>query len=134
DPRVHPVVARLAAYGWRLLVIAAVVAAGVWLLRQLWVLFVALAVATFITRALDGPARWLRGRGARPALAAAAALLMFLGACALIGWTIVPRVADEFSTLGPTITEALDDVEDWLVEDSPFDLDRRDVNDLRGRI
>src|SRR5690554_7608825 len=37
SPKVHPLIDRLAAYSWRLLVIAAVLAGLLWLLGYLWV-------------------------------------------------------------------------------------------------
>ena len=43
----------------------------------------------------------------------------------------VPSIASEFEDLGPTIEDAIDDVENWLVEDSPFDVSRQDVQDFR---
>jgi putative heme transporter len=43
----------------------------------------------------------------------------------------VPAMANEFSDLRPTLENAVDDVEDWLVNDSPFDVSRQDVNDFR---
>lgn len=132
DRRVHPVVDRLAAYAWRLLVIVGVLVAFRWLLGRLWVVVMAVVIATLLTRALDGPNRWLRSRGAPPALAAAVALFGFLGVVGLAGWVIVPSVLDEFGSLGPTLNDALDDVERWLVDDSPFDIDQRDLEDLRA--
>jgi predicted PurR-regulated permease PerM len=44
---------------------------------------------------------------------------------------LVPSIANEFENLGPTIEDAIDDVENWLVEDSPFDVSRQDVQDFR---
>ena len=44
---------------------------------------------------------------------------------------LVPSIANEFEDLGPTIEDAIDDVENWLVEDSPFDVSRQDVQDFR---
>src|SRR3546814_8361228 len=67
--RVHPVVERLSSYGWRIIVLVAVLLGALWLLRQLWVVVLALVVATFISRAVDAPVRWLRDKGAPPALA-----------------------------------------------------------------
>ncbi len=131
-PRVHPTVDRLAAYSWRAIVITVVALGVLWLLGQLWVVVLALVIAIYLTRALDAPARWLRQRGAPPAITALASMLVLFGIIGLVGWLIVPRVADEFSTLGPTLTEAVDDVETWLVEDSPFDLTRADLADLRA--
>ncbi len=132
--RVHPTVELIAAYGWRILVISAVAVGTLWLLSELWVLVLTMAIALYLARALDGPTRWLRSKGAPPAVAALAAVLGFLGGLALVAALLVPRISGEFDALGPTITEAVDDVERWLVEDSPFDLDHQDVEDLRETV
>lgn len=128
----HPVVDRMAAYSWRLIVIAVVGLAALWLVGQLWVPMLALIVGAFMTRALIGPANWLRHRGVKPAPAALGAMAGFAMAIAGVGALIIPAVVDEFSDLGPTISEATDDIERWLVEDSPFDLSREDISRLRA--
>ena len=116
----------LAGYGWRLLILGAVVVATYRVLAELWVLVLTVVVALYLARVLDPPVRWLRSRGLAPALAALAGLAAFFAAVGLIGWLVVPRMADEFSELGPTLTEATDDVEQWLVEDAPFDVSEQD--------
>jgi predicted PurR-regulated permease PerM len=125
------VVELAAAYAWRLLVLAAVVVGALWLVGELWVLLVALAIGTFLARALSPVNDRLRRSGLRPGLAALASVLLFLGVVALVGWLIAPRVADEFESLGPTLSEAADDLERWLVEDSPFDVSPADVDQFR---
>jgi predicted PurR-regulated permease PerM len=93
-----------------------------------------LAVALFATRALSIPAGWLRSRGWRPAPAAATtmvgAIVLVAGLIALIA----PPMVEEFSDLGPTVDEGVTEVEDWLVEDSPFDVTRREVEDAEDEI
>ena len=132
--RIHPVIEVFAAYGWRMLIIGAVAYAGFWLLSELWVLVLTLVIAVYLARVLDSPTRWLRSKGAPPALAALTAVLGLLGAFALMVALLVPRITEEFDALGPTLTEATDDVETWLVEDSPFDLSREDVKELRATV
>ena len=132
--RVHPLVVLLAGYGWRLLILGAVVVATYRVLAELWVLVLTVVVALYLARVLDPPVRWLRSRGLAPALAALAGLAAFFAAVGLIGWLVVPRMADEFSELGPTLTEATDDVEQWLVEDAPFDVSEQDIADVRDRV
>lgn len=124
---------RVASWGWRLVVLAVVGLGILWVLGKVWVALLAFVVALFLTRALDGPSRWLRGRGLPPALVAAVCLLGFLGAIGLLGWLLIPAIADEVEGLGPTLTEAVDDVEEWLVEDAPGDLDQRDIERFRDR-
>jgi predicted PurR-regulated permease PerM len=124
---VHRVVAVGAAYAWRLLAIGLAVAAVVWLTGQLLVVVVPLAVAALLARALSPVSSRLRRRGLKPALAAILTLLGFLvvvaAAVGFVGWA----VAGEVDELGPTISAGVDDVTDWLVQDSPFDVSRDDV-------
>jgi predicted PurR-regulated permease PerM len=130
-PLVHPVVARGGAYAWRLIGIGIVGWAVLQLVTALWVLVLAGAVALLLGRALDPVANVLRRRGLRPALVAATTLVGFLLVMAGIGALLVPAIVDEFSDLGPTLEESIDDLEDWLVDDSPFDISRQDIREFR---
>ncbi len=129
--RVHQAVLVGGAYAWRLIAIGIVGWALIQLLSVLWVLVLAASVAVLLARALDPVASALRRRGWRPALVAVTTLLGFLLVMAGIMSLLVPAIVDEFSDLGPTIEDAVDDLEDWLVEDSPFDVSRADIEDFR---
>lgn len=128
--RVHPLVERLGAYSWRLIAIGLVGWAVLHLLDRLRLVVFPVVVATLLTVVLAPPAQWLRRRGMRPLLAAWASFLGFLGALALAGLLVVPSVVEEFGDLGPTVEDAYEDVADWLVEDSPFDVDRARLDEL----
>jgi putative heme transporter len=128
---VHPSVAVLGAYAWRLIGIGIVGWAVLELLTALWVLVLAAAAAMLLGRALDPVANVFRRRGLKPALVSAVTLLGFLVVLGGVLALIVPEIVDEFSDLGPTLEDAVDDVEDWLVEDSPFDISRQDIEDFR---
>ncbi|MGH9178436.1 MAG: AI-2E family transporter [Acidimicrobiales bacterium] len=130
-PRVHPVVDRLAAYSWRLLVLAAALAGVLWLLGRLRIVLIPLVLTLFLSRVLAGPAAWLRRQRWPRGLAAAAVLLGFLGLLAGGVALIGAAVADEVDDLGPALSQAVDDMERWLVEDSPFDVDRSDIERWR---
>ena len=132
-PRIHPLVDRLGAYSWRLIGIGVVVLAGVWLLGRMRTAAAPLVIAVLLTRALAPISNWLRRHRWRPGLAAVGAILAFFLLLAGVLAVIVPAVADEVDSLGPTLTQAIDDVEDWLVEDSPFDVSRATVDQLRER-
>nr|MBA3289137.1 AI-2E family transporter [Acidimicrobiia bacterium] len=54
-------------------------------------------------------------------------LIVLAGAAAVIG----VAVGGELDDLGPTLSEGVDDVTDWLVEDGPFDVSRSDVERWR---
>ncbi len=130
-PLVHPVVARGGAYAWRLIGIGIVGWALLQLLAALWVLVLTGAVALLLGRALDPVANVLRRRGLRPGLVAVTTLVGFLLVLAGIAALLVPAIVDEFSDLGPTLEESIDDLEDWLVDDSPFDISRQDIREFR---
>ena len=87
--QVHPMVVLLAGYGWRLLVLGAVVVATYWVLAELWVLVLTVVIAVYLARALDPPVSWLRTRGLPPALAALAGLVAFFAVVTLVGWLVV---------------------------------------------
>jgi predicted PurR-regulated permease PerM len=129
---VHPAIAITAAYAWRLLVIGLLVFAALWVAAKLLLVLVPLGVAGLLTRALWPVSQRLRDRGLRPGLAAAAAVLGFVivisGALGLVGWA----VAGEFDEVQPTLSQGLDDISDWLVEDSPFDVSRAEVDRWRA--
>lgn len=128
---VHPVVDRLAAYSWRLLAVGAMTVAVLWLLRRLLIVVIPLVVALLLSRVLTVPASWLRRRRWRAGLAASAAMVGFL-VMLTAGFAVIgAAVADEVDDLGPTLSSAVDDVERWVVEDSPFDVDRGDIRRVR---
>ena len=128
---VHPVVDRLAAYSWRLLVIAAALVAVLWLLGRLRIVLIPLIITLLLARALSAPVAWLRRHRFRPGVAAALGVAGFLIVLSAGVAVIGASVADELGDLGPTLGEAVDDLETWLVEDSPFDVDRADIARFR---
>jgi len=132
-PRVHPVIDWLGVTAWRLIGIGIVFVAALWVLAKLWVIVVAVAIAVLFARALHPAAERLRRLGLRPALVAATTILGFALLMGGIIAALVPSVASEFEDLGPTIERSIDDVEDWLVEDSPFDVSRRDIREFRDQ-
>ena len=134
DVRVAPSIDRLAAYAWRLIAIGVVALAGLWLMRQIRVVLFPIVVALFLTRILSPVVGWLRDRRWRPGLAAAATMLGFFAALAGVVALVVPSFVDELDSVGPTVSRAVDDVEDWIVTSSPFDVTRAEVRDVRERI
>jgi predicted PurR-regulated permease PerM len=133
-PYVNPLLVRAAAYGWRLLVVAAVVVGALWLIGRLLVVVVPIFVALLVVRVLEPPAAALRRRGWRPGLAALVVFASALVGVAVVVALLVPPITNEFSDLRPTIEDAIDDVETWIVEDGPFDLTRDQVADYEDRL
>lgn len=128
---VAPWLDRWASYAWRLLIVAGAIVAALWLVGRLLVVVIPVAVAVLLARALTPVSSWLRGHRFRPALAALVTVLGFFIVLGGIVTAVGASVVSEFDQLGPTLGEAIDDVEEWLVEDSPFDLDRADLERLR---
>ena len=129
--RVDPRVRVVAAYSWRLLAISAVAVGILWLVGQLLIVVLPMVVALLVTRAVLRPVEWLEGRGVPTGIAAAltlgAFILIIVGLVAGVG----ASVASEFDELGATVSEGIDDIETWLVEDSPFDIDATRLERLR---
>ena len=132
-PRIHPAIDRAGVTSWRLIGVGILFLAGVWVLSRLWVIVLAVAIAVLFSRALAPVADRLRAAGLKPALVAAVVMLGFGLIMAGIIAALVPAVSAEFDELGPTIEASIDDVEDWLVEDSPFDVSRNDVQEFRDQ-
>lgn len=107
---------------------------AVQLLSALRLVLIPVVLAVFLTRVLSIPAGWLRRHGWRPAPAAAVSLFGMLLALAGIIGLIAPPMVDEFEDLGPTIDEGLQEIEDWLVEDSGFDVTHEDIEDVKDDI
>jgi len=128
---VPPLLDKLAAYSWRLIAVGLAIVALVWLTGQLLIVAVPCAVAGLLARGLWPVARSLRNRGVRPGFAS----LMTLGGFVLVLGAVVAlagtSIAGEADQIGPTLSEGIDDVADWLVEDSPFDVSRADVERVR---
>jgi predicted PurR-regulated permease PerM len=64
-------------------------------------------------------------------LVAGVTLLGFLLALATTLTLLGVAVGDEAEDLGPTISDAVDDVEDWLVDEAPFEINREDIEQFR---
>lgn len=113
----NPTIDRLAAYSWRLLLIGAAALALIALLVRIRLVLFPIVIATFLAVALVPVAAFLRSKGVPRLLATALTFLLFFGALAGIISLIVPTVADELGAVGPTVTQATNSVENWLIED-----------------
>lgn len=116
-PRINPTIDKLAAYSWRLLLIAAAGLALILLLVRLRLVLFPIIIATFLAVVLVPIAQVFRDRGLPKLAATALTFLFFFGALIGIFSVIVPTVGDEIGDIGPTITEATDAIEAWLIDD-----------------
>lgn len=128
---VHPLIDQAAAYSWRLIVIAAAATGVFFLIGRLWVVFLPLVLAAFITRVLTTPTAWLKRHRWRPGLAAAASLVGFLLVLSAVFGAIGVTIGNEAKSISPTVSSGIDDVETWLVTDAPGDLSRADIEKAR---
>ncbi|QYG94991.1 AI-2E family transporter [Iamia sp. SCSIO 61187] len=130
----HPTVLRGTAYAACFVVVGVATWMVLVVLGRLGLALFPLGVALFATRALSIPAGWLRGRGWRPAPAAASTMVGALLVVAGIVAVIAPPMVEEFSDLGPTVDDGISEIEDWIVEDSPFDVTRQEVEEAEEEI
>lgn len=130
-PAVPAVLDRAAAYSWRLLVVGAAAVALLTLVGRLRLVLIPLVITVLLARVLAAPCRWLRDRRWPPGAAAGAVVVAFLALLVAGFWVLGALVADEVGELGPTLGQAVDDVEQWLVEDSPFDVSRSELERYR---
>ncbi len=66
--------------------------------------------------------------------AAACCLVVFFAVVATALGLAGAAVAAEADDIGPTIRSGIDDITDWLVDDSPFNVSRADVENVRDEI
>lgn len=121
-----------AAYSWRLLVVAAGLAALAFVLVQLAVVVLPVFLALFATTLLRPPAEWLHSRGI-PRLAAA--LLSVTGGLVLLGGLvvlIVPPFIDNIQDLGGELRGGVGEGRTWL-EDGPLGLSEAQIDDYVDR-
>lgn len=130
----HPLVLRVAAYAACFVVIGVAAVLAVELLAALGLVLFPVLVALFLTRLLSIPAGWLRERGLGAGAATTITIVTFL--VGLVGFVtlIAPPIVDEFRDLGPTVDDGLAEIEDWLVEDSGFDISRSDIEDAKDSL
>ena len=132
-PPVHPLIERAAAYSWRLIVIGIVALVGLWLLRQARVVFFPIVIALFLARVLSPVCAALRRHRWRAGFAAAVSMVGFFVLLGGILTLAIGSFADEAESIRPTLTQAIDDIEEWLVNDSPIEVSREAVDRIRER-
>lgn len=124
---VSPVLEATAAWSWRILVVSAAVALGAIVFYQLRVVTVPVFLAIVLSTLLVPPAHFLQSKGLRPALSTA---VVFFGSLLLLGglvYVLSAPVSEEFADLGPQVSSAIDDVNNWLVT-GPLELDQTELD------
>ncbi|MGN8551024.1 UNVERIFIED_CONTAM: AI-2E family transporter [Microbacterium sp. SLM126] len=117
------------AYSWRLLVIAAAIGVGVWLVIQLKLLVIPLLVAILITALLWPAFTWmLRHRVPRWL----AIVIVVVGTIAIVGgllWLVAWQIARQWSSVQASTVEAVERFRQYLI-DGPLHLTEGQIDDL----
>ena len=127
DTSVSPLVRKSAAWAWRLLILFAAVMALLWLLQQLLVLVVPVALATMLTALLLPVVDWLDRRGAPRGGAVA---LVLLSSVAILGGLltfVVSQFVSGLPQLVAEVTRSIDSARTWLI-DGPAHLSREQID------
>ncbi|ORA67269.1 AI-2E family transporter [Mycolicibacterium elephantis] len=130
DEAVSPLVRKAAAWSWRLLVIAAAVVGLLWLVKQLEIIVVPVALATILAALLLPAVDFLHRRGAPRGGAVA---LMLLSGFAVVGG-IMTFVVSQFIEGAPAlveqVTQSIDGVGNWLT-DGPLGVSDQQIDQMR---
>jgi predicted PurR-regulated permease PerM len=126
-PDVPPMLGKLAAWSWRLLVVLAAVGLVLYLLIQLKVIVIPVIIALFLATLLVPLVHWLERRGWKhlPAV-----LAVFGGAVLLIAAIVtglVPLIGNELDTLRQRADEGVAEVQRYIAS-RPFGLSEADLN------
>ncbi|MEH3141079.1 MAG: AI-2E family transporter [Mycobacterium kyogaense] len=127
DESVSPLVRRGAAWAWRLLVIFGAVFAALWVVVQVEVIVVPVALATLAAALLMPAVDFLDRRGAPRGGAVA---LILLGGLALVGGMlsfVVSQFIEGTPALVEQVTRSIDGLRRWLI-DGPLGLSREQID------
>lgn len=127
--RVSPAFAKVAAYAWRFVVIAAAAYVIVYGLVQLRLIVLPVIVALLLSTILTPPAHWLTDRGLPHMLSTwvvvIASIAVFIGLFALIA----PQVASEVGQMGRDIRSGSEQVLEWASE-GPLNLSQEQIENF----
>jgi len=130
DESVTPLVRKTAAWAWRLLLIFALIVAVLWVVKQLEVIVVPVALATLLAALLLPVVDFLDRRGAPRGGAVA---LVLLGGIAVVGG-ILAFVVNQFIVGAPALVDqvstSIKGVGDWLTR-GPLHLNQDQIEHVR---
>lgn len=127
DQAVTPLVRKAAAWSWRLLIIFGALVAVLWVIRQLEVLVVPVALATMLAALLMPAVDFLDRRGAPRGGAVA---LVLLSGIALVGGLlsfVISQFVEGTPALVEQVTRSIDGLRRWLI-DGPLNLSRDQID------
>ncbi|CAN5747427.1 AI-2E family transporter [soil metagenome] len=127
DLAVTPLVRKMAAWSWRLLIILAAVVALLWVVAKVEVIVVPVALATMLAALLVPLVDWLDRRGAPRGGGVA---LVLLSSFAILGGMltfVVSQFVSGLPGLVEQVTASIDSLQTWLV-DGPAHLSREQID------
>ena len=127
DDAVDPLIRKTAAWSWRLLVIAGVIAVLLWLVAKLQVIIVPVALATMVAALMLPAVDWLDRRGAPRGGAVALVLLGGFGVFGGILTFVVSQFVSGLPSLVEEVTRSIDSLRNWLIE-GPAHLSREQID------
>lgn len=126
-----------AAWSWRLLLVGAVAALAVFVLTRLVTVVLPVIVALFLAATLEPLVTRLQRSGVPRTLGAALVFLGALGSLVGLFWWLGVSVAGQFDELGEQLSQAGEEVQEWLVE-GPLNVDQERIDaaveDFRGAL
>ena len=126
DDAVDPLVRKAAAWCWRLLVILAAILALLWLVGELQVILVPIALAVMVTALMVPAVDWLDRRGAPRGGAVALVLLTGFAAFGGIMTFVVSQFISGLPSLTEQVTRSIDNATKWLI-DGPAHLSHEQI-------
>lgn len=121
------------AWSWRIVVIAAAAAIGIWLVMQFSLIVIPVLVAALLTALLLPVVELLmRSRWPR-ALAVAVAILGLVVLVSGLGWLVVSQMRSEYPELQERAVVFWGDAQQWILS-LPFGISERDVSEFGTNI
>jgi putative heme transporter len=127
DQAVSPLVRKMAAWTWRLLVLLAALVSLLWVVAKVEVIVVPVALATMLAALLVPLVDWLDRRGAPRGGAVALVLLSSFAILGGILTFVVSQFVSGLPSLVEQVTHSIDSLQTWLVE-GPAHLSREQIS------
>ncbi|WP_156037671.1 AI-2E family transporter, partial [Glycomyces tenuis] len=126
-----------ASWSWRLLIIAAAVAGVFWLLSQVTVVVIPVAISFLLAAMFQPVSAWMIRHGWNKSIASLLVLIGGLGVVVAVVYFVVVQFIDGIPRFAEQVTEGLTSARDWL-ETGPLGLDDEFVanalDDAEGNI
>jgi putative heme transporter len=127
DEAVSPLVRKMAAWAWRLLVLLAAVVAVLWVIAKVELIIVPVALALMLAALLLPAVDWLDRRGAPRGGAVALTLLTSIAVLGGIMTFVVSQFITGLPGLTDQVTQSVDSLRNWLIN-GPAHLSKEQID------